>query len=77
MTTWMIPRRLWIRPRYRGTDLVGLCLCTTNGELTMDEQILAHFPPDEGGKFIKLEALANHWTTDIDAVQWGNGINTN
>ena len=63
---------LWIRPVYdvTGSQLKGLALCRTNGDITVDEDILIHFPANEPGNAVKAEAR----TTYNQDTQWGNCI---
>lgn len=63
---------LFIRPSYRGDSHTPdtLALCTTNGAILVDEQVLAHFPSDTSGKDIKAEALET-WGVTADNVKWG------
>lgn len=65
---------LFIRPFFQknnpGVLPDTLALCTTNGAILVDEQVLAHFPSDTSGKDIKAEALET-WGVTADNVKWG------
>jgi len=72
-------RTLYIRPVYKveednaGTieTLTSIALCTTNGEILVDGQILEHFPKDEPGVDIKACGMEFH---DASEVVWGKSI---
>ena len=52
-----IGKKLWIRPVHcKKTDrLLSIAVCTTEHEVTVDEQILEHFPFNASGKDIRME----------------------
>ena len=69
-------KTLYIRPVYtlhpdQRETLTGLALCSTNGELLVDGQIIEHFPKDESGKDIKACAKEFH---GADNTEWGKPI---
>ena len=50
-------RKLFMRPVHcKKTDrLLSIAVCTTEHEVTVDEQILEHFPFNSSGKEIRME----------------------
>jgi len=51
---------------------LSLALCTTNGEILVDEQIKEHFDKHDSGKDIEAAAKEFHGATE---VEWGEAIN--
>jgi hypothetical protein len=70
--------KLFIRPVYgkEQQSLIpkSLALCTTNGELLVDSQILEHFDRHEPGIDIKLMAVDMEWIDSPNDIEWGNNI---
>ena len=71
-------KKLFIRPVFGKEQQSflpkSLALCTTNGELLVDNQILEHFDAHEPGKDIKIAAVDMEWVESEDSVKWGNNI---
>lgn len=67
----------FIRPLFYADNLGvlpdKLVLATTNGDITVDEQILVHFDGNTPGRDIKEEAQETWGVTD---VTWGEVINS-
>lgn len=52
--------------------LLSLALCTTNGEILVDQQIKEHFDNSDAGKDIEAAAREFYGATE---VVWGSAIN--
>lgn len=68
---------LFIRPVYTSKNSVipsSVALCSTNGQILVDSQILEHFSPTTSGIEIKKTAK-EFYAREGEDIEWGNPIN--
>lgn len=66
-------KHAYIRPVHMDHRLISLALCKYDDPL-VDEDIIAHFPPDEPGKDIKAMAVEYGHASSVECVHWASPI---